>query len=76
LLSRLAFLYLNQGDNAKAATLAEHAAKADETNSEAWIVLGAAQFQLGERQAAKEAYRSCADKGKGQYVVECRRMLR
>jgi Flp pilus assembly protein TadD len=76
LLSRMAFLYLNQGKNALAEAAAKRAADADETNSEAWIVLGAAQDGLGKKQAAEQAYRSCAAKGQGQYVTECKRMLR
>ncbi|HET8938745.1 MAG TPA: response regulator [Polyangiales bacterium] len=76
LLSRIAFVYLNQGKNALAETYAQHAADADSTNSEAWIVLGAAQDQLGKKTAAQQSYRNCAAKGQGQYVVECKRMLR
>jgi len=76
LLSRMAFLYLNQGKNALAEAAAKRAADADETNSEAWIVLGAAQDGLGKKPAAQQAYRSCAQKGQGQYVTECKRMLR
>jgi hypothetical protein len=73
--SRLAFAYLNAGKNADAALNASRATQTDETNSEAWIVLGAAQDLLGKRQAAQAAYRNCASKGRGQYVTECRRML-
>jgi Flp pilus assembly protein TadD len=76
LLSRIAFVYLNQGKNALAESYAQHSADADPTNSEAWIVLGAAQDQLGKKQAAQQAYRNCATKGQGQYVTECKRMLR
>jgi predicted Zn-dependent protease len=76
LLSRMAFLYLNQGKNALAETAAKRATDADDTNSEAWIVLGAAQDGLGKKQAAEQSYRHCAQKGQGQYVTECKRMLR
>ena len=76
LLSRIAFVHLNKGANAEAVAHASRATQADETNSEAWIVLGAAQFALGKPEDAQQAYRSCADKGRGQYVTECRRMLR
>ncbi|HTU57036.1 MAG TPA: hypothetical protein VMF89_01360, partial [Polyangiales bacterium] len=76
MLSRMAFLYLNQGKNALAETAAKRAADADETNSEAWIVLGAALDGLGKKPAAEQAYRNCAQKGQGQYVTECKRMLR
>jgi predicted Zn-dependent protease len=76
LLSRVAFVYLNQSKSTDAAAYATRATQADETNSEAWIVLGAAQDLMGKRQAAQAAYRKCASKGRGQYVTECRRMLR
>ena len=76
LLSRLAFAQLNQGRAKEAATFARRAVDSDPTNSEAWIVLGAAQFQIGDRKAARESYRNCAEKGRGEYVVECKRMLR
>jgi tetratricopeptide (TPR) repeat protein len=75
LLSHMAFLYLNQGKNALAEIHAKRATDADETNSEGWIVLGAARDQLGKKPAAEQAYRNCASKGQGQYVTECHRML-
>jgi len=76
LLSRLAFMYLNQGRPADAIAYASRAIQADPSNSEAWIVLGAGRYEMGDRKAAKEAYRSCAEQGRGAYVVECKRMLR
>ncbi|MEY4581337.1 MAG: hypothetical protein RL701_6040 [Pseudomonadota bacterium] len=76
LLSRLAFMHLNRGHNTEAVTFAARATQADPSNSEGWIVLGAARDALGDRKAAKEAYRSCADQGRGSYVTECKRMLR
>jgi predicted Zn-dependent protease len=76
LLSRLAFMYLNQGRPTDAIAYAQRAIQADQSNSEGWIVLGAARYELGDRKAAKEAYRSCAELGRGAYVVECKRMLR
>jgi len=75
-LSRLAFGYLNRGRNADAAGFASRAVETDPTNSEAWIVLGAARYQLGDRKGAKEAYRKCAELGRGAYVAECRHMVR
>ncbi|MET0390497.1 MAG: hypothetical protein ABW321_31285 [Polyangiales bacterium] len=76
LLSHLAYLYLNQGKNVDAASFAARAVQTDPTNSEGWIVLGAAKSELGERNAARDAYRNCAQQGRGSYVSECRRMLR
>ncbi|HEX2677650.1 MAG TPA: DUF4388 domain-containing protein, partial [Polyangiales bacterium] len=75
-LSRLAFGYLNRGRSADAAEYAQRAVDRDPTNSEGWIVLGAAKHELGDRKAAKEAYRKCVEQGRGSYVEECRRMTR
>jgi hypothetical protein len=75
-LSRLAFGYLNRGRNSDAASFAARAVQADPTNSEGWIVLGAARDQLGDRRGAKDAYRKCADQGRGSYTTECRNMVR
>lgn len=75
-LGRLAFAYLNRGRDADAVRFAERAVELDPTNSEGWIVLGAGKHQLGDRRAAKEAYRRCAEMGKGSYLAECKRMTR
>lgn len=75
-LSRLAFGYLNGGRSADAAEYAARAVARDETNSEGWIVLGAAKHELGDRKAAREAYEKCVELGRGAYVDECRRMVR
>ena len=76
LLSRVAFTQLNAGRNKEAAAYAKRAVEADPSNSEAWIVLGAAQSSLGDRKAARQSYKSCAEQGRGEYVIECKRMLR
>jgi cytochrome c-type biogenesis protein CcmH/NrfG len=75
-LSGLAMLYLNLGKNVDARNRAQAAIKADPTNSEAWIVLGAASSSLGDTAAANEAYARCAALSTGKYVAECRRMVR
>jgi tetratricopeptide (TPR) repeat protein len=75
-LGRLAFAYLNRGRDADAVRYAEKAVELDPTNSEGWIVLGAGKFQLGDRKAAKEAYKNCAEQAKGEYLAECKRMNR
>jgi DNA-binding response OmpR family regulator/Flp pilus assembly protein TadD len=75
-IGRLAFAYLNRGRDADAVAYAEKAIELDPTNSEGWIVLGAGKHQLGDRKAAKEAYRKCTEQGHGPYVAECRRMIR
>jgi DNA-binding response OmpR family regulator len=73
---RLAFAYLNRGRDADAVRFAERAVELDPTNSEGWIVLGAGRQQLGDRKAAKEAYKQCAEMGKGAYLAECKRLTR
>ncbi len=75
-LGKLAFHQLNRGKNAEAAELANRAISIDATNSEGWIVLGAARHALRDREGAREAYRKCAELGTGAYVQECRHMLR
>jgi DNA-binding response OmpR family regulator len=74
-LSGLAMLYLNQGKNAEARVRAEEAVASDPTNSEGWIVLGAALGALGDAPGARAAYSRCADLPNGKYFGECKRML-
>ncbi|MGD8860750.1 MAG: DUF4388 domain-containing protein [Myxococcales bacterium] len=76
LLSRLAFSYLNRGKNRLARDYAGRAVAVDPTSSEGWIVLGAARHALGDPRGARDAYRECAERGVGEYVIECKRMLR
>jgi CheY-like chemotaxis protein len=76
LLARMAFNHLNRGDNQRAADFAQRAAAVDPQSSEAWIVLGAALDGLGNRPGARDAYKRCVELGKGEYVEECRRMVR
>ena len=75
-LSKLGFIFLNRGSNKKAAEYAARAVENDPTSSEGWIVLGAARHVLNDYEGAREAYRRCVEQGKGDYVIECRRMLR
>lgn len=75
-LSGKALTYLNMDDTQSAKLYASRAVAADPTNSEGWIVLGAAEEQLGSREAAREAYKHCAEQGVGSYVVECRQLVR
>ena len=75
-LAGIAYVHLNSGDNALAKVFAQRAVESDPTNSQGWIVLGAALDQLGDRTAAREAYRRCASDGVGSYVLECRRLSR
>ncbi|HEX2678192.1 MAG TPA: tetratricopeptide repeat protein, partial [Polyangiales bacterium] len=75
-LSHIAYLHLNRGDNAAAKQFAARAVIADPTNSEGWIVLGAVQDTLGDREGARAAYRKCASLGVGPYVRECQQLVR
>jgi tetratricopeptide (TPR) repeat protein len=75
-LSRVAFDYLNRGKLEEAKSHAARAVAVDPTSSEGWIVLGAALQALGSGKEAFEAYRNCAARGVGDYVSECRRMLK
>jgi DNA-binding response OmpR family regulator len=75
-LGELARLTLARQNTREAIELAERATVVDPTNALAWVTLGAARQQRGDREGARQAYRSCVTLGKGQYVLECRAMLR
>lgn len=71
-----AFFQLERGKNQDAHEFSERGARLDPSSSKAWITLGASLQALGRRDEAMEAYRQCVDKGRGQYVNDCRLMLR
>lgn len=75
-LSKLAFYYLNAGQNDDAQRYALRAVTANPKSSEGWIVLGAAREALRDRDGAREAYRNCATLAEGEFVVECKRLAR
>jgi hypothetical protein len=75
-LGELARLTLARQNTRESIELAERAIAVDPTNALAWVTLGAARQQRGDREGARQAYRSCVKLGKGQYVLECRAMLR
>ncbi|MEM9194854.1 MAG: tetratricopeptide repeat protein, partial [Myxococcota bacterium] len=75
-LADLGFLLLNRGQMQEAAELAERASALNPTSSKAWITLGAARQTLRDREGAQAAYRACVDQGQGQYVADCRQMVR
>jgi DNA-binding response OmpR family regulator len=75
-LAEFARLMLARNHTREAAELAERATAVDPTNALAWVTLGAARQMRGDRQGARQAYQNCAKLGKGQYVSECRAMLR
>jgi outer membrane biosynthesis protein TonB len=63
---------LDRGDAGRAVELAREATAADPTNAEAWLTLGAAYEASGRASLARSAYQSCAARGKGERVGECR----
>jgi hypothetical protein len=75
-LAELARLMLARNHTREAAELAERATAVDPSSALAWITLGAARQMRGDRQGARHAYQNCVKLGKGQYVSECRAMLR
>jgi hypothetical protein len=75
-LSGLSYVYLNASDYRRAQDFAERSVGVDATNSEGWIVLGAARDLLGDRSGALAAYRSCVAQGKGRYLSQCRQVAR
>lgn len=75
-LAELARLMLARSNIREATELAERATAVDPSNALAWVTLGAARQARGDRQGARQAYRNCAKLGEGQYVSECRAMLR
>ena len=75
-LAELARLMLARSHSREATELAERATAVDPSNALAWVTLGAARQMRGDRQGARQAYKNCVKLGKGQYVSECRAMLR
>jgi hypothetical protein len=73
-LAGIAYVHLNAGDSGLAKLFAARAVESDPTNSQGWIVLGAAHELLGERAEARAAYRRCATEAVGGYALECRRL--
>ncbi len=56
----------------RAADLAAKATRRDPTNAEAWLTLGGAYHNLGNKTQEMSAYRSCAKLATGPRVSECR----
>jgi hypothetical protein len=75
-LAELGRLMLARNNTREAAELAERATAIDPSNALAWVTLGAARQTRGDRQGARQAYQNCVKLGQGQYVSECRAMLR
>ncbi len=66
---------LERGDNGAAVAFARQATAQNPSNGEAWLTLGAAYGAMGNNGAATAAYRSCATRGRGARVDECKQML-
>ncbi|HKP58144.1 MAG TPA: hypothetical protein VJV78_15535 [Polyangiales bacterium] len=75
-LSGLSFVYLNAEQNLEAREYAQRAVRADATNAEGWIVLGAALELLGDKPGAQAAYHSCVEQGRGPYLSQCKQVAR
>ena len=58
-----------------AADLARQATAANPADAEAWLTLGGAYDMMGNKAAAKGAYKSCVTKGQGPQVAECKALL-
>lgn len=68
---------LDKNKLADAIESGERAVAIDETDSEAWLLLGAAYHAKGELKEAQRAYHACLDKGtKDKFQRECRLFAR
>ncbi len=68
---------LERGKVADAIEAGERAVALDETDAEAWLLLGAAYQEKGKLADARRAYTSCVKLGvKGKHTTECAQMLR
>lgn len=67
---------LERGSLKTSVEAGESAVALDPTDSEAWLVLGAAYQQMGNLEQARRCFRSCLEKGKGGSRGECAAMLR
>lgn len=68
---------LDKGKVADAIEAGERAVALDETDSEAWLLLGAAYQEKGDLPEMRRAYKSCLEKGtKDKFQRECRMFAR
>ena len=58
-----------------AISLAKQATDANPGDAEAWLILGGAYEMVGNKTAARAAYRSCASSATGSRVSECKALL-
>ena len=67
---------LERGSLKSSIEAGESSVAIDPSDSEAWLVLGAAYQQMGSLEQARRCFRSCLEKGKGGSRGECAAMLR
>jgi hypothetical protein len=67
---------LERGKAKEAATAAARATAGDPGDAEAWLILGAANQELGRADRARDAFHSCVKSAKRGPVRECAAMLR
>lgn len=67
---------LERGKAKEAAAAAARATAGDPGDAEAWLILGAANQELGRADAARDAFHSCVKSAKHGPVRECAAMLR
>jgi Flp pilus assembly protein TadD len=66
---------LDRGQIQTAISLASQATAANPADAEAWLILGGAYEMVGNKAAARNAYKSCAASGSGSRVSECKALL-
>ncbi len=67
---------LDRGKVTDAIDAGEKAVRLDPTDSEAWLILGAAYQQKGDMKNARRCYKSCLAEGRHGSKTECAEMLR
>jgi Flp pilus assembly protein TadD len=67
---------LEAGKAKDAVAAAQRATANDPTDADAWLLLGAAQSELGNTVAARAGYRACVKSARHGAVRECSAMLR
>jgi Flp pilus assembly protein TadD len=66
---------LERGKAKDAAEAAARATALDPTDGDAWLLLGAADMEIGKSADARDAFTQCVKQGKRGEIGECRSML-
>ncbi len=66
---------LDRGQTGAAVALAQQATAANPADAEAWLILGGGLEMLGNKAAARNAYKSCVSSGQGARVAECKALI-